>query len=347
MKSLSEEKQPTSSRITIVGAGAVGLNLAARLTSSGTQVGVLTRRPDAASQLESEGIRLVDPAGNHEVVARISVTCNLEDAIGSGTDRWLICHRTGETESIARKLHAHAPDARIASVQNDVVNESILRRYFPQVTGVVLRQTCTLRQTNTVLATGSGRIIVGDYPSGWGPLSERWARDFEEAGFDVGRSSDIASDKWLKLVYNCLSAVNALIDREDHVTPSFVEIKVRLLEEARAALTAARIPCLSCDGRDRPIEAEIEHLRRTLLEGTSRRDLPLYNACWTALKEPSRTLEADLYHKRIIALAARHGQPAPSHRVILNAVCRAWTEKTGPEKLRAAVVLAQIDSTGA
>ncbi|MCH2187718.1 hypothetical protein MK280_17830, partial [Myxococcota bacterium] len=344
MKSLSEENPVGQSRITVVGAGAVGLNVAARLAISGHRVSVFTRRPEAAKVIESQGLRLVDPARNQEVRARLLVDHHLEDSVEAGTTRWLICLRTGETESIAQKIQALMPKAQLASLQNDVINEAILGRYFSQVSGIVLRQTCTLRNLNTILATGGGRVIVGDYPSGWGPLSAEWADDFEAAGFEVGRSSDIASDKWLKLVYNCLSAVNALICKEDHVTPDFVEIKVRLLEEAQTALTAEHISHSSCDGRDRTINAEIEQLRRSLIDGTSRRDLPLYNACWAALQDPVRPLEADLYHQRILSLAEGKGLSAPSHRVILDAVSRAWTLQTGPEKLRARAVLKEIDA---
>jgi 2-dehydropantoate 2-reductase len=343
MNSAHKEKPSSQKRITVVGGGAVGLNLAARLAISGRHVSVFTRRPEAATAFESQGLRLVDPAQDQEIAVRLLVDRKLEDSVKAGTSRWLICLRTGETDSIAQKLHTLVPNAQVASLQNDVINEEILGRYFSEVVGIVLRQTCTLRDVNTVLATGKGRVILGDYPAGWGSLSNEWADDFEEAGFEVGRSHDILSDKWLKLVYNCLSAVNALIRKEDHVKPEFVEIKVRLLEEAQAALTAANIAHSSCDGQDRTIQSEIEHLRRSLMDGTSRRDLPLYNACWAALQDPGRPLEADLYHERILSLAKGHGLSAPSHRVILDAVSNAWTHKTGPEKLHAMAVLQEID----
>ncbi|MAJ59235.1 MAG: hypothetical protein CBC48_03930 [bacterium TMED88] len=344
MNSVHKEKPSSQKRTTVVGGGAVGLNVASRLAISGQHVSLFTRRPEAAKAFESQGLRLVDPARNQECSARLLVDRKLEDSVKAGTNRWLICLRTGETDAIARRIHTLMPNAQVASLQNDVINEEILGRYFSQVVGIVLRQTCTLRDVNTVLAMGKGRVILGDYPAGWGALSADWADDFEEAGFEVGRSHDILSDKWLKLVYNCLSAVNALIQKEDHVKPEFVEIKVRLLEEAQAALAAANIAHSSCDGRDRTIHAEIENLRRAFIDGTSRRDLPLYNACWAALQDPARPLEADLYHERILSLAKRHGLSAPSHRVIFAAVSKAWTERTGPEKLRAVAVLKAIDS---
>ena len=329
--------------VTLIGAGAVGLNLAGRLASHGTPVRLFTRRPKVAEQITHEGLRLIDPATQDETMARVEPTADLKAAVAPGGGPVIICARTGETEELARKIHAIAPQARVASAQNDVDNEGILARSFEHVAGIVVRQTCTLQDSRTVLATGKGRIVIGDHPDGFGSLSAELADRFESAGFDVGRSHHISSDKWLKLIYNCLSAVNALIRKADHRQAAFVEIKIRLIQEAQAALELGGLDPRSCDGRDRSSHEEISRLRQALVDGTSGRDLPLYNACWVALQDPNRPLEADRYHERIIDMAEQYELPSPSHRVLRDAVTRARVGRTGPECLKASDVLNEIE----
>ncbi|HEM45782.1 MAG TPA: hypothetical protein ENO23_01930 [Alphaproteobacteria bacterium] len=116
-------------------------------------------------------------------------------------------------------------------------------------------------------------------------------------------------------------------------------LKIRLLREARAALAAAGIEAGSCDGRDRSIAEEIAALRAALADGSSLRALPLYNACWAALRDPARPLESDRHHRRILSLAARHGTAAPTHAVLLEALDHARATGAGPECLGAEALL--------
>jgi 2-dehydropantoate 2-reductase len=328
-------------RVTVVGAGAVGLNLAARLSAAGTPVRVVSRRPGALAGLTAEGIRLEDPATGRIEHAPVSATALLGAPFDARDGPVLVCVRGGETEAVAAGLALASPEAVVASAQNDVDNESILAGRFARVLGLVVRQTSTLRGPRHVLATGRGRLVVGRHPAGLGPDVAALADRLEAAGFDVGRSPRIDRDKWLKLCINGTSAVNALVRRADHTGEAFVTLKIRLLEEAAAALRAAGIEARSCDGRDRSIEQEIDFLRASLAEGSSLRALPLYNACWTALHDPERPLESDAHHRRILDLAVRHGTAAPTHAAVLVAVTEARTRRTGPESIPAEALLAR------
>ena len=135
-----------------------------------------------------------------------------------------------------------------------------------------------------------------------------------------------------------MSAPNALVRREDHASAAFVELKARLLEEARAALAAEGIRATSCDGRDRSLDEEIRFQRASLAAGVSARRAPLYNHVWTGLRE-GRPLGAEAYHRRILALAGRHGLPAPRNLCVLAALERAVREDLGPECVAAADLL--------
>ena len=155
------------------------------------------------------------------------------------------------------------------------------------------------------------------------------------AGIEVSVSAAIARDKWLKLCVNLMSAPNALVRREDHASPSFVELKVRLLEEARAALAAAGVEATPCDARDRTLEQEIAFQREALARGASARPIPLYNQVWTSLRHGG-PLEADAYHERILALARAHGVSAPVNARVLGRLARRRAPRPRPRVLRRA-----------
>jgi 2-dehydropantoate 2-reductase len=226
----------------------------------------------------------------------------------------------------------------VANAQNDVDGDARLAARFPRVIGIVVRLTSTRLDDAAVRASGAGRLVVGEHPAGAGPETQRLAAALRAAGYLVAVSPRIAEDRWLKLCGNLMSAPNALIARPDHTTRAFVEIKARLLEEAARVLAAAGIEARPCDAGDRTLPEEIAYQRASLAAGTSARALPIYNQVWQALARGG-PLEADLYHRRILALARRHGVPAPMNERVLEILLRQAGSGAGPESVRAAEML--------
>ena len=326
--------------LVVYGAGAVGLLVGARLARAGAPVLLVTRRPEAARLIQERGVRIEDPASGSAFEQRVPAVCGIEAAaerIGEGPV--VFCMRASDTAPAVGSLLAVARDVLVASLQNDVDNEPVLAADFPLVIAGCVRQTCTRTADNAAVAVGDGRIVVGTWPSGGGSAARELAEALGRAGFDAPVSTRILEDKWLKLCVNLMSAPNALIRREDHTTREFVEVKARLLEEARAILGAGRIPARSCDGKDRSLEQEIAYQRESLALGTSARPLPVYNQVWAALRSGG-PVEADRYHRRMLALAAEHRIAAPQNARVLEALERAVREATGPEKLAAKDLLA-------
>jgi 2-dehydropantoate 2-reductase len=323
----------------VIGAGSVGLALTARLARAGLPVCLVTRDTRSAQRLEAGGIRVEDPKNGERWCAPVRAVAGIENADLRGADRpVLICVRSGDTAALASRLAGLAPELAVVNVQNGVDNDALLARHFPRVIGAVFRQTCTRVDPDRVRFSGRGRVVVGLHPQGSSPEVAALAEDLRRADFDVGISSSIAEDRWLKLCVNLMSAPNALTRREDHDSPLFVEVKVRLLEEARAVLAAAGIEARSCDGRDRSLDQEIRHQRESLERGTSARRLPLYNQVWTSLRSDA-SLEADGYHRRILDLAAARGIRAPANARVLEKLIETKASGRGPECLQAAELL--------
>lgn len=325
--------------LAVLGAGSVGLALAAQLAMSGREVLVVTRRPEAAEALRG-GLVAEDPVAGRERRLRVEARSGVAGAaraIGAGPV--FVCTRVPDALAAGRELARRLPGALAIAVHNDLVGGELLARSLRRVVAAVWRQTCTRAGDDRVRFHGHARVVLGAEP-GCATAAEAvaLARELGAAGLDAAASERIREDQWLKLCINLMSAPNALVRRGDHAAPAFVELKARLLEEARDALAAAGVRAASCDGRDRSLDEEIRFQRESLARGESARSAPLYNHVWTALRE-RRPLEAEAYHRRILELAERHGCAAPANARVLAALERAAREERGPECVAAAELL--------
>jgi len=303
----------------VVGAGSIGLALAARFAAARVPVRLVTRRAEAAARLAADGLLAEDPSDGSTRPLRVASACGLARGGARDAARLWLAVRVGDVEPLGRELAELGARQPVVCLTNDVACEDALAGHGLEVIGGVWRETCTRVADNRVRFVGAGRVVVGRHPSdpdGSDTATEGAAAALRQAGIDTGVSPDISRDKWLKLCINLMSAPNALVQQPDHTAEAFVEAKCRLLEEARAVLDAAGIPTSSCDGRDRSLDEEIAFQRAALARGTSARRIPLYNQVWSTL-ESGAPAEADGYHRRILALAEAHGVAAPTNRRVL------------------------------
>jgi 2-dehydropantoate 2-reductase len=313
--------------IAIVGAGSVGLVLGARLARAGRAVRFHVRAETAARALRDEGVAVEDPATGAVWRAAVDACVGAPEGLAAPV---FLCVRRPDLEALADALAAASPAALPVNVQNGVDGDALLARRFARVLGAIWRLPCTRVAANRVRTLGAGRFVVGAHPLGAGADAEQVAAAMRAAGFDAAVSARLAQDRWLKLCVNLTSTPNALVRQADHESPAFVEGKARLLEEARAVLCAEGVVAASCDGRDRSLDEEIAWQRGALARGDAARKLPLYNSVWQALRH-DLPLETDDYHRRVVALGARHGIDAPINARVLTALLRARDERLGPE----------------
>ena len=331
---------PPPPRFAVIGAGSVGLSLAARLAAADQDVALIARRAESVEAIRAEGIEVYDPASEQRWRARPAWVGTLAAPRDLAARSLIVCVRAPDSEALAAELAAVAPGAPVACAQNDVDNEACFARRFDEVAGVVVRQTCWRTAPHVVHALGSGRLVIGAHPEGTSENAEALVGAFRAADFDVALSERIAEDKWLKLCVNLMSVPNSLIAPSEHTRPEFVEIKARLVEEARDALQAAGIVARSCDGHDRSLDEEIAFQRASVQRGQSARRLAVYNAVWASL-DGGGPLEAERYHERILALAETHGIAAPMNRRALSIGLRARREGRRPESSSCAEFLSE------
>ncbi|MHC4225701.1 MAG: ketopantoate reductase family protein, partial [Planctomycetota bacterium] len=175
---------------TVFGAGSVGTVLASLLAGGERPVRIAGR--SAVSDLRAEG-------DDETVRARVPVTTDPEGTI-------LLCVQEPDVETVC----AAWPGREVVTFQNGVASEEAAARHC-RVVGGVWRMTCTLIEPGRARFTRRGRVVVGRHPEGEDTAVHALASDLRAVGLDVGVSSRIGCDKWLKFFVNLTSAPNALV----------------------------------------------------------------------------------------------------------------------------------------
>ena len=127
----------------VLGAGSVGLALAAQLAAAGREVTLLVRRSEAAASLRA-GLVAEDPIAGGERRLPVAATDDLAAALTrSGDGAVFVCTREPDSEAVGRALARHAPERLAVAVQNDLTGGERLARSLPRVVAAVWRQTAT------------------------------------------------------------------------------------------------------------------------------------------------------------------------------------------------------------
>jgi 2-dehydropantoate 2-reductase len=310
---LNAERQILSGHL-IIGAGSVGLSLAARLSRSGKNVFLLTHSPEQAKTINAYGINVEELSSGEIWNTKVQAFSRYHDLVDYCQNCWThICVRLSDTEAVCSGLAEVLPQNPTISVQNGVDNDAILHKYFQFSMGLVWRQTCTRLDLNSVIFQGAGRLVLGQPYSDYDCTD--LLEDLRHAGFNCSQTQDLQADRWLKMALNLLSAPSALLAEEHQQHESLLRLKIALLQEAAAVLKAAGIRAESCDSQDPSIEEMIAQVKSNSTKSSIRKRR-VFNSVWTALKY-GQELEPYYYYRRLVELGQRFKVLTPVNKNIL------------------------------
>jgi 2-dehydropantoate 2-reductase len=239
---------PPPPRTLVVGAGAIGGFVAARLSAAGWPVWTLARGRTLAA-LRAGPLRLTDDG--REVSVRLSAVADPAEA--APVELALVCVKSFDTERAGRDLApALAPGAVVLSLQNGVTNPALLARACPDadVGGVAVYLGCqrvaadhVVRRPSRDPATGRLRDRLAG--GGSGGAGAALAAVAGALGLSARVDDDPAPALWTKLVANvCLNTVTALGRARVGAVfaePRAVELMLALGREVVAVAHAAGI----------------------------------------------------------------------------------------------------------
>jgi 2-dehydropantoate 2-reductase len=243
-------------RICVVGAGAVGGLLAARLAVSGSHVSVLARGESLAA-IEQRGITLIEPGGEHVVAA--DVHASGEAASLGPQDLVLLAVKAHQLAGVADEVPTlYGADTAVVTLQNGIPWWFFQKFPGPfegrrlvslDPDGVLERRITADRVLGSIAypaaqreAPGVVRLVEGDrFPIGEldGEVSDRAsavAGVLGAAGFTSKVVRDIRSHIWVKawgnLAFNPISALTGATLGEMSRIPASRQLASRMMSEA-------------------------------------------------------------------------------------------------------------------
>lgn len=295
--------------ICIVGAGAIGGWIGARLALAGHDVS-LVARGDTRSAIDIEGLLLTD-MGDTRCVA----VATAEDPSAFGVqDVLVLAVKAPALPEIARSLEALVgSDTQIVPMLNGVPwwftsdplwsvdPELAIADALPidQVAGCVVHASCFRSAPNHVIVKHADKLILGEPAGGTSERIEELCSLFENAGIRCEASDDVRAEIWYKLWGNAtLNPMSAL-------TRSTAD---RLLEEGTIrALMAEAMDELAALGA--AIGCPIEESAEDRMAVTAR--LGAFKSSMLQDVEAGRPIELEALLGAPREIAARVGVPTP------------------------------------
>jgi 2-dehydropantoate 2-reductase len=305
-----------TTRIVVLGPGAMGCLFSALLTRGGADVVLLDRNPDRARLINDRGL-ILEQGGRSETIA---VRATADPAAAGPAGLVIVCVKAYDTAAAAGAAAAAAgPGADVLSLQNGVGNVEALVAALGagRVLGGTTAQGANLVGPGHVRHAGTGETVIGE-PGGGDRRARRAAAVFEAGGVPARATDDLEALIWSKVAIN--AAINPLTALLKVRNGALAELPAaRALMEAAAAeaaaVAAARgIKLLYPDARARAAE-----VARATAENIS---------SMHADARAQRRTEIEQINGAVAAEAERLSVPAPVNAA-LTALVRALEESYG------------------
>ncbi|MGW3044952.1 2-dehydropantoate 2-reductase [Kitasatospora sp. NPDC001159] len=319
-------------RIAVFGAGSIGCHLGGMLAATADVT--LVGRPAAMAAIERDGLTLTGPGEARRQVREL--TTATDAAAAARADYVLVTVKSADTRAAARELAGHlAPEAVVISFQNGLHNPEVLRAELPGhrvLAGMVPYN--VLRSGPAAVHQGSGgALVVEDTPA-----ARPFAAAARAGGLSLVLHPDMPAVQAAKLLMNLNNAVNALSGlplREQLGARAYRACLARCQREALAAFRAAGVRPARLGpvppGWMPGVLGLPDALFRRLAAASLRIDAHARSSMWEDLRR-GRPTEIDSLQGEVIALAGRHGLPAPANARLAALVREA--ERAGPGAAR-------------
>ena len=303
--------------VCIVGAGAVGGLIGARLALSGADVSVVARGKTAEA-LRAQGLRLIAKDGEIRVPVRV-----VDDAAREPKPSVVVVAvKEPAMASVAPIVGALAgPDTAVVTAMNGVPwwffhglpgalagmplhsvdPDGAIARAIPsaRIVGSVVHLACSTPQPGVVRHDVGNRLIVGEPAGASTPRLEALAGMLRAAKFDVEVSPKIQADIWYKLWGNMtMNPISAFTGATaDRVLDDPLVNRFCLDVMAEAAAIGAAIGCpIAQSGEDRmAVTRQLGAFRTSMLQDV----------------EAGKPVEIDALLSTVREIGARVGAPTP------------------------------------
>jgi 2-dehydropantoate 2-reductase len=316
-------------RFVVLGAGAIGGVVGARLHQAGHPVSLLARGAHLAA-IRERGLTLEEPMGSS--VLEIDAFGAPDELRWQGDEVVLLATKSQDTIDALGNVRAAAPPhTPIVCMQNGVANERHALRLFEHVLGAVVMVPAAHIEPGVVESHASrltGIVDLGRYPSGAGEPAEAISAALRESRFDSCARDDVMRLKYAKLLLNLGNAVGAICKPG----PENERVTEAAREEGRAALTAAGIEFDAPEVEDVTGRWERIGVQANRRSGSS---------TWQSFARRTGEVETDYLNGEIVLLGRLHGVSTPVNDALCRLAAQLAREGAGPQTRTAGDVLAE------
>jgi 2-dehydropantoate 2-reductase len=310
-------------RFVVMGAGAIGGAVGARLFQKGYDV-TLVARGEHGRALQ-KGLALESP--DETVTLPIPAVFDPAEISWDGEDTVVLLAVKGQhTDQALTQLTVAPPDTAVVCMQNGVDNERRVLRHFADTYGMCVMCPATQLQPGVIhlhSAPVSGMLDLGCYPSGLDERGQAISDAIATTAFQSVARPDIMRWKYRKLLMNLANAVEALCGPEGR----FSALAKEAQKEGTEALAAAGIDVASA-AEDR--ERRADNLKLATTSTGQWRG----GSSWQSLARGAGSIEAEFLNGEIVMLGRMHGVPTPVNALLERLAVRAAVEGSPPGSWR-------------
>ena len=306
-------------RFVVLGAGAIGGTVGARLFQQGFDV-TLVARGEHGRALASSGLRLEAP--DETVTLPIPVVTEPAQVTWTEDTVVLLGVKGQHTDHALTQLTAAPSTIAVVCMQNGVENERRVLRHFADTYGMCVMCPATQLHPGVIQvhsAPVSGMLDLGRFPSGLDERGQAIADAIASTTFQSIARPDIMRWKYRKLLMNLANAVEALSGPAGR----FSALAKEAQQEGAAALAAAGIDVASAE-EDRERRADNLQMAPTSSgewQGGS---------SWQSLARGAGSIEAEFLNGEIALLGRLYGVPTPVNALLERLALRAAVERQPP-----------------
>jgi 2-dehydropantoate 2-reductase len=208
-------------KICVVGAGAIGGLLAARLQHAGEEVSVIARGPHLAA-IKANGLKLIEENGS-EIVARVKATDRIAEA--GQQDLVILGMKAHQVEAVVADLkQLYGPDTMVLTAQNGIPWWYFFKQGGPfegrqlqsvdptgaiaanlpieRVIATIVYPAAEIIKPGVIKHIEGNRFSLAEIDNSETPRIKQVSETLKKAGFRSPVVSDIRAELWTKLLGN-------------------------------------------------------------------------------------------------------------------------------------------------
>ena len=246
---------PTSLKVGVMGAGAVGSYFGGMLARAGHAV-TLIARPQHVEAIGRDGLRMDTKTFDEHV----RVTASSDPAALKGMQLVLFCVKSGDTESAGQQIKPYVgKETVVLCLQNGCDNDQRLRTVLTdaEVAAAVVYVGTEMAGAGHVKHHGRGELVIDPVRN-----IPELARTLEAAGIPTQVSDNVRGQLWLKLILNCAyNAISAIARKPYGETVPSVGVKDVMRDVVDECLAVAKAEGVNVPG---DVDAAVQRIVDTI-----------------------------------------------------------------------------------